>query len=210
MGASLSGEQGDDGGFLGRWSRRKRTPIDDATRAETETAHLAPERAEQHVEDAITPEELAALPSLEEITEGTDIKPFLRLGVPQAIKNAALRRIWMLTPAIRDHRDLAVDYAWDWNTPGGLPGSSGEIGTKGITDLIARMGNGRQEEAGGAEPVEAATEARRDHDIWQKAMSAKADTPPMPDPNDEGEATTAQPRDAKFHPAQRHGSARPV
>jgi len=113
---------GEDDNFLSRWSRRKRV---------AEAA--PPERAADPESDApadtappdpapLTEEELAALPRIEDLVEGSDIRAFLHPGVPAALKNSALRRIWLLTPAIRDYRDPAVDYAWDWNTPGGVPG----------------------------------------------------------------------------------------
>ena len=120
----------DDKGFLSRWSRRKRSEPEATPEATPQSASQPPVDATEAVGDApsgkggapITPEELAALPRVEDLIPGADIRGFLRPGVPAALKNAALRRIWMLTPAIRDHADPAVDYAWDWNTPGGVPG----------------------------------------------------------------------------------------
>lgn len=114
--------------FLSRWSRLKRT-------TETETApppapedSPSPEAAPDAPPPApqapplLSEEELAALPRIEDLTLGSDIRAFMRPGVPSALRNAALRRMWSITPAIRDYRDPAVDYAWDWNTPGGVPG----------------------------------------------------------------------------------------
>jgi len=116
----------DDEGFLGRWSRRKRSGVEiDAEAAPEATSEPGAEFTDTPTEPEhapITPEELAALPKIEDLVAGSDIRGFLRPGVPRALKNAALRRMWMLTPAIRDHADPAVDYAWDWNTPGGVPG----------------------------------------------------------------------------------------
>ena len=110
-----------DDSFLGRWSRRKRA----AERIEDPVLPVSEPTPEPDAESepvCLTEEELAALPRVEDLTEGSDITGFLRAGVPRALKNAALRRIWMLTPAIRDYKNPAVDYAWDWNTPGGVPG----------------------------------------------------------------------------------------
>jgi hypothetical protein len=114
--------------FLARWSRRK----NEARRAEPGStpepdgaARLKPDvppetRAAQ---PAIAPEELAALPKLDELTADSDIAGFLRRGVPEALRNAALRKMWMLDPAIRDFVGHARDYAYDWNTPGAVPGT---------------------------------------------------------------------------------------
>ncbi len=64
--------------------------------------------------------DLASLPRLEDLTAGSDLSLFLRKGVPEALRNAALRRVWSLDPTIRDFIGPA-DYAWDWNVPGGVP-----------------------------------------------------------------------------------------
>ena len=68
-----------------------------------------------------------ALPKLEELTGSTDITAFLRKGVPEHLRNAALRKSWALDPAIRNYVNPALEYAYDWNTPGGVPGG-GELG----------------------------------------------------------------------------------
>ena len=108
----------EDDSFLSRWSKRKRVGT---VAPEPEPDLSAPDAAPDAVE-SLSEEDLAALPSLDMFTIETDIRPFLQKGVPLAMRNAALRKKWMLTPSIRDHADPAVDYAWDWNTPGGVPG----------------------------------------------------------------------------------------
>ena len=47
--------------------------------------------------------------------------------MPEHLRNAALRKSWALDPAIRNYVNPALEYAYDWNTPGGVPGT-GEIG----------------------------------------------------------------------------------
>ena len=124
-------DQGDEGksfqdkSFLARWSQRKqeaKQPDRDVPAAE---ANVAP----APVAEGDVPQEfdLSSLPKLEEITSTTDITAFLRRGVPEHLRNAALRKSWALDPAIRNYVNPALDYAYDWNTPGGVPGSS-EIG----------------------------------------------------------------------------------
>ena len=54
----------------------------------------------------------------------TDITGFLRKGVPEHLRNAALRKSWALDPAIRNYVNPALDYAYDWNTPGGVPAAA--------------------------------------------------------------------------------------
>src|SRR3954447_6199412 len=119
--------------FLSRWSQRKQEAkqpdgVAPAADADVPSASLA--------ESAAEPEfDLSSLPKLEELTASTDITAFLRKGVPEHLRNAALRKSWALDPAIRDYVNPALDYAYDWNAPGGVPGG-GEIGA-GVD--IARM-----------------------------------------------------------------------
>lgn len=107
----------EDEPFLARWSKRKRAEQEEPAPEPEPEPSLPPQD-----DDSISQDELAALPSIDEFTPQTDIRAFLRKGVPKPLQNAALRKMWMLTPSIRDHNDPAVDYAWDWNTPGGVPG----------------------------------------------------------------------------------------
>ena len=130
---SASDQGDDDKGFLARWSQRKqeaKQPEQAAPVADAETAAAPATEA-----DAAPEFDLSSLPSLEELTPETDITAFLRKGVPEQLRNAALRKSWALDPAIRNYVNPALDYAYDWNTPGGVPGSS-ELGT-GID--VARM-----------------------------------------------------------------------
>ena len=57
-----------------------------------------------------------------------------------------LRKSWALDPAIRNYVNPALDYAYDWNTPGGVPGSS-ELGAgMDVARLVSQiMGGGRVE-----------------------------------------------------------------
>jgi hypothetical protein len=126
-------DPGDDGkSFLSRWSQRKQEATqparDKPIEADVPSAPVAESDAEPEFD-------LSSLPKLEDLTETTDITVFLRKGVPESLRNAALRKSWALDPAIRNYVNPALDYAYDWNTPGGVPGSS-EIGS-GVD--IARM-----------------------------------------------------------------------
>ena len=137
------------GDFLARWSRRKR----EAARPEPEPAAdppeaaVAPEAPEMPVA-VLPPEELARLPALDALTAETDLTPFLREGVPAILRNAALRRMWSLDPAIRDFVSEAREYAWDWNVPGDVPGSGPLLSGERIEEMVARiMGDPQPEPA---------------------------------------------------------------
>jgi len=132
-------------GFLAGWSRRKRA----AAQAESEAAQeilveegIAPVADDPvDAEPEITEEELAALPKLEEITGETDLRPFQKRGVPEALRKAAMRKVWLSSSLIRDHDDPAVDYAWDWNSPEGVPGAGGVIGQDKVSKMLDDLVN---------------------------------------------------------------------
>ncbi len=121
-----------DEGFLRRWSRRKRAdpaapddaPPKDAPEAAPDESRAAaapaaadapPKPAALRSEDE--PVDPATLPPLESLGPDSDYTVFLRKGVPESLRIAALRRAWITDPAIRDFPSPAVDYAWDFNTP---------------------------------------------------------------------------------------------
>lgn len=132
---------GEDKGFLARWSQRKH----EAKQPDHEPpAAVADAPAEPAAEgDAAEAFDLSSLPKLEDMTATTEITAFLRKGVPEHLRNEALRKSWALDPAIRNYVNPALDYAYDWNTPGGVPGSS-EIGTgMDVARLVSQiMGSG--------------------------------------------------------------------
>src|SRR6478752_10051757 len=124
----MSGPDEADRGFLARWSQRKQeakqpelNPEDPAGESVASAGSPAPQGED------ITPEfDLSTLPKLEELTGSTDITAFLRKGVPEHLRNAALQKSWALDPAIRNYVNPALEYAYDWNAPGGVPGG-GEL-----------------------------------------------------------------------------------
>jgi len=134
-------QSADNKSFLARWSQRKheaKQPDRDAPTANSD-APSGPV-AESDVAQEF---DLSSLPKLEDLTATTDITGFLRKGVPEHLRNAALRKSWALDPAIRNYVNPALDYAYDWNTPGGVPGSS-EIGSgMDVARLVSQiMGGG--------------------------------------------------------------------
>jgi len=134
-------QSADNKNFLARWSQRKheaKQPDHDAPTANSDVP--SGPVAESDVAQEF---DLSSLPKLEDMTATTDITAFLRKGVPEHLRNAALRKSWALDPAIRNYVNPALDYAYDWNTPGGVPGSS-EIGTgMDVARLVSQiMGGG--------------------------------------------------------------------
>jgi hypothetical protein len=220
-------------GFLSRWSQRKR----DAVKAEPKQAAAEPpaQQAEGSPEAAVEAEppfDLESLPKLDELTANTDMTVFFGKGVPESIRNAALRKSWALDPAIRNYVNPALDYAYDWNAPGGVPGG-GELapGTD-IARMVAQVfGESQQavDKVAGitADAADDATEQMRQPDALppsarvsdaspqksadaeRRADSKDADAPALEASRACDEAYD-QPRSfASQQDARKHGSARP-
>jgi len=218
-------DQGGEGkSFLSRWSQRKQEAKqpdrDAAPHVDAPSAPAAESKAEPEFD-------LSSLPKLEDLTATTDVTAFLRKGVPESLRNAALRKAWALDPAIRNYVNPALDYAYDWNTPGGVPGSS-EIGAS--TD-IARMVS--QIMGGGESVLEPAAPTAKPGNAPESASAQLAEDRATPKPDlavqairlgnetastvqDTPDLEAGQPAKternpiAPQHAVRRHGSAKPT
>lgn len=117
----------DPDNFLSRWSRRKQEAGESKEKNETGEAVVAPEAESQQRKAAApnaapNPEsDVERLPPIETISADTDITAFMRTGVPETLKHAALRRAWASDPVIRDFVGLNENF-WDAAGPDGIPG----------------------------------------------------------------------------------------
>ncbi len=223
----------EEDGFLSRWSRRKLearrevepTPDPAPPPPEAEPATGAggsPVEAPDEAE--MSAEEIAALPPVESIGPETDIAAFLRKGVPAALRKAALRRVWAADPAIRDYVNEAREYAYDWNVPGGVPGTGALLPTDDVEAMLARVFGGSPsprpgvtEEPSAPGPVDAqppeggtvadAGEAREPSADPTPAQAAIEPAKPSPSP---GRETISPEKDAEIARPRRHGGAAPV
>lgn len=212
--------------FLSRWSRLKReaeakqpAPLDTSLPSDAGD----PETGLGAVEDSqlglpgLTAEELAALPRLEDLTPETDLAPFMRVGVPAGLRNAALRRMWALDPAIRDRVGDALEYAYDWNVPGSVPGSGPLLPVDDVASMLRSIiGMPAEEQVGANQTAEAQTAVAE-----TSAPPVAADSPPQEplgldhSPQTEvqasGPATSAKPEPEMqaSAPSRRHGGATP-
>ena len=225
-------DQNDDKGFLARWSQRKQEAKQ--TDREIPAAEADPPLESVTGSEAEPAFDLSSLPKLDDLTGTTDITAFLRKGVPEHLRNAALRKSWALDPAIRNYVNPALDYAYDWNTPGGVPGNSEiEAGTD-VARLVSQiMGGGEPatEASPGAGPAASAGGTAQPGEPTATPLSApdwptqplRLDDDPMPmtqvGPNSEQGAPneadrSADPREAASvapqQPVRRHGSAKPI
>ena len=117
----------DPDNFLSRWSRRKHEAGERKEKNEAVDAVPAPAPESQQGEAtapgaAPIPEfDVESLPPIETISAETDITAFMRTGVPETLKHAALRRAWASDPVIRDFVGLNENF-WDAAGPDGIPG----------------------------------------------------------------------------------------
>jgi hypothetical protein len=139
--------------------------------------------------------------------------------VPAPLRSAALARIWVLDPAIRDFEGHARDYAWNWNIPGGVPGGGPAPGADEVAatlrQIFARFD--REETAaadaaeGGVAPVPASAA------IPAPPLRPAVAPPQQPDPVAAARAAKAPPPAPTAPvsadpavPPRRHGGAMPV
>lgn len=128
-----------DGGFLSRWSRlkqetRRDEPLPEALPETALPASPVPDTAvESQTADPERP-----LPSLDDITPGANVSAFFGKHVPEALRNAALRKLWVTDPEIRDFIEMA-DYQWDFANPDSIPGWSSKLEGVDISSMIDRI-----------------------------------------------------------------------
>ncbi len=218
-----------DRGFLARWSQRKQearrpdSEQDSDVRDESVSTELPAPRSE-HIDE---PEfDLSSLPKLEELTDTTDITAFLRKGVPEHLRNAALRKSWALDPAIRNYVSPALEYAYDWNTPGGVPGNSELSAGLDVARMVTQiMGETAAEAAkscatsGDNVASSPVPPPQRNLSAEQPAQSLHRDSEAAPEieglsraevSSDNSNATQMSEPAAPQNPVRRHGTAKPI
>jgi hypothetical protein len=89
---------------------------------------------------------LETLPAVGSITATTDIRAFLKPGVPAGLKHAALRQAWATDPAIRDFVGIAENQ-WDFNDPQSIPGFGLLNPSQNIQRLVPTLSVGRSTES---------------------------------------------------------------
>jgi hypothetical protein len=182
--------------FLARWSRRKReaAAIPPAPAAEEPAAPATqsgnPESASAPSAPQSQPESKLELPPVDTIDASTDIRAFLKEGVPQDLARAALRRAWASDPVIRDFVGLSEN-AWDFNAPEGVPGF-GPFSPDAARKLVAQV-LGDTDATSGAGPVVAAAESEpaEGGDVGLKHEVVNAQQAPGAQPQPPADASAA-------------------
>jgi hypothetical protein len=216
-----------DDNFIARWSRLKRSSAH-AAKARTETRKPnAPQGGDADaVRHPATPREAhpnpdppfdpATLPPIESIVAGSDIRAFLRKGVPAELTKAALRRAWTADPAIRDFIGIAENQ-WDFTDPASIPGFGPLEATDSLRQLVAQAMGELRSAADAVVPSEASGVRSANRGALPAAVANPTSaTEPHPDPDSDqvaaAPAASQHPEDDGGRmPASRrgHGSALP-
>jgi hypothetical protein len=224
--------------FLLRWSQRKQAAqerADHATAPDDEPQRDVSDQpvggtAEEAAPPAFDPE---TLPPIESITAISDVRAFLAPGVPEELTRAALRRVWVSDPTIRDFVGIAENQ-WDFTQPDSVPGFGSLQLTpqlrKMIADLVGEAsGEGGQDapagrdepsadiaeysmppmNCAGSEQQQKANAAASDAFLPQSSGAADVSVPPSS--QDHGAAQQSRDDNAASEPhrPRRHGSAVP-
>jgi hypothetical protein len=222
-----------DKGFLARWSQRKQEAKEPQPNAPAAESVESPGSPALQGED-VTPEfDLSTLPKLEELTASTDITAFLRKGVPEHLRNAALQKSWALDPAIRNYVNPALEYAYDWNTPGGVPGG-GELGAGvDVARLVSQImgepaaepinfdaNSGDETARSPVDPPERDPSAKAQEDPGVRPLRRSGEPAAETEAVSKAEGGTAEPTQADGfqlakpaapqQPVRRHGTAKPI
>ena len=213
-------DQDDDKGFLTRWARRKQQARVEPEPVETPEDQGAAEPASDE-----EPFDLDLLPKLEDITAETDVSIFLHKAVPESLRNAALKRAWLLDPMIRDYVNPAMEYAYDWNTPGMSPSSPleatydalGEMArimtSSGNKTLVEDAARPSADEPLAEQPLPKPTSVDPDRQARETVALAERQKTEHIEDSPQAEAAEAEPRvvssDRLRRARPRHGGATP-
>ena len=105
-------------GFLHRWSRLKQA--ERARELRRGAPVPGPERPPAPVAEPEDP--LQDLPPVETLTKDSDFSAFMRPGVPEELRNAALRKLWESDP-VYANLDGLLEYGEDFAEPFRLAGA---------------------------------------------------------------------------------------
>lgn len=181
--------------FLSRWSRRKRDADAhgerDAEPGQAPQPDDKPGAREPEPAPSVEEFDIEQLPPIESIGADTDISDFLRPGVPEALRHAALRRVWSSDPAIRDFVGLNENF-WDAGGAGGIPGFGDLDPGFDVKRLVAELFGERPREA--SPPEASPPEAGQEHPATssQASENSNADTRLAESGTSEQERSAAQ------------------
>ena len=225
-------------GFLKRWSRRKRTedPPPAISPAERPPSSLPPQAGEGSEafppprsgggQEGVAPQaklssesekqeiDPATLPPIESLGADSDYTIFLRQGVPEALRIAALRKAWASDPFIRDFRSPAIEYGWDFTTP-----EYNLRATDDVAKLLDRIfppkaqadaeGEAAAADAGAKPEIETLPEATAPAQRTIAAPAPDLKLPPSKAAQGEPACPAKEPEREPVPPRRKHGGALP-
>jgi len=115
----MADETGDDGGFLSRWSRRKREveAAEAAAAADAQTPDVVdPEAVAREAEELEQNRLAAEAVDIDSMKAGDDFGLFMKRGVPEFLRRKALRKLWRSNPVFAN-LDGLNDYDEDFRNP---------------------------------------------------------------------------------------------
>lgn len=197
----------EDGGFLRRWSERKRR-VD-----EEQPAHDTPAPAEDAAQTQSEAEAeerrrlIDSLPDIDTMTEESDFSAFMQGQVPDELRNRALRKLWRLNPVyacVDGLNDYDLDYTDATRVVENLK-TAYRVG-KGFTRDAETLAEG--EEAAAAPETAETPEEEREAEPEAEAprLSEPETAEPVIPPPDTQEKAPADPRETAS--AKRPGAAR--
>ena len=158
------------------WSGRFSEPVSDLVKRYTASVHFDRRMWRQDIRASLAHARMLAQQQIIGATDLAALRDALGPQVSPLLRQAALRRLWALDPAIRDFVGPA-DYAWDFNAPDGVPGFaislSGEVGRL-LAQAIGAI------DAPVEAPAEAPVEAPEVAEPAPPAMPAVAIVAPAP------------------------------
>jgi hypothetical protein len=198
---------GDDDLFA-RWSRRKQ-----AVRRVEEEEGAGAADAERQLPEPPASEPAEPPPSLDDLTAEGDLSAFLREGVPAALRKAAMRKMWSLDPAIRDHVGLSEN-AWDFNQPDAMAGFGPLEAGKAVAGFLSTVSRAMAADPEGTSTVPEAPAPEPPASLPPDETAEAAETPEDPPPSAAASAAESEEAEgsgdsSRPPPGPRHGGALP-
>ena len=178
--------RGKDGGFLDRWSARKRGIETEEMPENPDTEHPdAPDQAEAPVDARSDADYLAeaGLADPDDLPADGDFTAYIKANLPERIKQRALRRLWRSNPVLAN-LDGLCDYDDDFTDAATvIPGMK----------TLYQVGKGMFQETAEDEIAEDGVESPENSDA---GALAEKDPETAPDPLDDDQPETASAGDA--------------
>jgi Protein of unknown function (DUF3306) len=218
----------DDGGFLGRWAKRKQTvqleakreviaPLHQNDKNQENNKNQENDKNELQVPQSLQPamdgsesgEVKLPMPSLDDVLPGGDVSMFLQKHVPDSLRNMALRKAWASDPEISTFIEMAENQ-WDFNNPDSIPGFSSTLEGIDLKAMVERVFNNvapPQED----EPENASDEANLDGNELQEALPQPTENIIMDTKSTEktenASVNRRKSRESEFHVAAQENTA---